>query len=56
MHGEKTFLYIQKLSLTAREFKTCNISCHSGWQFLLKHLLMRPLVLDSLLNSIIAAD
>lgn len=56
MHGENIFWYTQKLSLTAREFITSNISCHSGWQFLLKHLLMRPLVLDSLPNSIIAAD
>lgn len=56
MRGEKIFLYIQKLSLTAREFITSNISCHDKWQFLLKHLLMRPLVLDSLPNSIIAAD
>lgn len=56
MHGENIFWYTQKLSLTAIEFITSNISCHSGWQFLLKHLLMRPLVLDSLPNSIIAAD
>ena len=56
MHGENIFLYIQKLSLTAREFITSNISCHKGWQILLKHLLMRPLFLYSLPNSIIATD
>lgn len=33
-----------------------NISCHNGGQSLLKHLLMRPFVLDSLPDSVIAAD
>lgn len=56
MHGENIFLYIQKLSLTAIEFVTSNISWHNGWQILLKNLLMKPLFLDSLPNSIIAAD
>lgn len=44
------------LSLTVEGFITSNICCHNVLQILLKHLLMRPSVLDSLPNSIIAVD
>lgn len=56
IHREKIYLCILKLSLTVRKFTTSNISCHNGWQILLKHLLIRQLFLDSLANNVIAAD